>query len=304
MARLTRVKLTIWSLCSLLIYPVFLLCMVIANGKDQLWMIAWMAIFCAYIVFGYFVFPWATISIYLRTCWFIGLFVMLVMLVYFYFWFIALLILAATFLADLLLRRGFSKESLSIQAFSSLRLCVLQGGNAQLLNHHRKHPAQRYALDLVGIGTCGRRAKGLYPSVREAYVCFGASIHSPLSGIVLKVEDGHSDLTIGERDTQQPYGNFIMLQPTEHKDKQIVLAHLMNQSIIVKAGDSVRYGDMIGRIGNSGNSTEPHLHIHAQKVDNGIIKGIPIQIEGHRFIRNSVLNTYTAPDICDAQTNL
>jgi Peptidase family M23 len=97
------------------------------------------------------------------------------------------------------------------------------------------------------------------------------------------------DLKVGESDPQHPAGNFIILQPSEHEDSQLVLAHLMNQSITVKAGDKVQYGDSIGRIGNSGNTSEPHLHIHAQKVDNGTVKGIPLRIEGRHFMRNSVI---------------
>jgi Peptidase family M23 len=281
---------TLFARCTIiawqaLVVPILLLYMVIAQG----WNPYSMAIFCTYIFFAFFIFAWVATSIYLRIGWFIG---MLVVLVYSHSWFIALFILVFFFLADLLLRRGLSREALSIRSFSSLHLYTMQGGNIQLLNHHWKYPQQRYALDLVGLGVSGRRAKGLFPSSREAYFCFGASIHSPLSGIVLKTEDGYPDLKVGESDLHHPYGNFIILQPSEHEEKQLVLAHLMNQSIMVKAGDTVQYGDIIGRIGNSGNTTEPHLHIHAQKIENGTVKGIPLRIEGHRFMKNSVIRKY------------
>lgn len=273
---------TIWAI---VIFPIFLLCTVIIYTGNPYSI----TIFCAYILFGFFIFAWVVSSIYLRACWFGS---MLVVLVYFHFWFIALLIVAFSFFADHLLRRGFSKEALSIRAFSSVHLYAIQGGNVQLLNHHWKHPQQRYALDLVGLGVSGRRAKGLFPPSREAYFCFGASIHSPLSGIVLKTEDGYPDLKVGESDPQHPYGNLIILQPFGHEEKQLVLAHLMNQSLMVKAEDTVQYGDIIGRIGNSGNTSEPHLHIHAQKIESGNAKGIPLRIGGRRLMRNSVLYKY------------
>ena len=282
MTRLVGTTVAIWTI---MIFPIFLLYLVIIHAGAPYWMI----IFCAYILFGFFIFTWVVASIYLRVGW---LGSMLVVLVYFHFWFIALLILAFSFFADLLLRRGFSREALSIRSFSSLHLCAMQGGNTQLLNHHWKYPQQRYALDLVGLAASGRRAKGLFPSSKEAYFCFGAYIYSPLSGIVLEAEDGHPDLKVGERNPERPYGNFIILQPSNDEGSQLVLAHLMNQSITVKAGDMVQYGDVIGRIGNSGNTTEPHLHIHAQKVDNGTMKGIPLRIERRRLMRNSVICKY------------
>ena len=282
-----RFILAIAAFWGCLIVPTFLLFMLIVYTNDYSWAIE----FCIYIFLALFLMPWWSLSIYLRLLWFGG---MLFVAGYFHLWFLFPLLLVAFVIVDLFLRRGlsrrgFPKEVLSIQAFSSLLLYVGQGGNTPLLNHHWNHPQQRYALDLVGIDASGRRAKGYFPARKEAYICFGATIYSPLSGVVVKAENEYPDLKVGEMDPQHPYGNHLVLQSSEHPEYQLVLAHLMHQSITVKVGDTIQCGDILGRIGNSGNTSEPHLHIQAQKVENESLKGIPLRIEGRFLMRNSLI---------------
>lgn len=58
------------------------------------------------------------------------------------------------------------------------------------------------------------------------------------------------------------------------------LCHFQNGSIKVKAGDRVTRGQPLGLCGNSGNSSEPHLHIHLQTTPKfGAAKGLPLQFE-------------------------
>ena len=45
----------------------------------------------------------------------------------------------------------------------------------------------------------------------------------------------------------------------------LLLAHLQRGSLRVRAGDDVEPGTLLAEVGHSGNSTEPHLHIHAQR---------------------------------------
>lgn len=66
---------------------------------------------------------------------------------------------------------------------------------------------------------------------------------------------------------------------------EVELAHLLRGSIVVQAGDRLDIGDRIGRVGNSGDTTEPHLHIHA--VEPRTRLAVPITFDG----RNSVPNT-------------
>jgi murein DD-endopeptidase MepM/ murein hydrolase activator NlpD len=73
---------------------------------------------------------------------------------------------------------------------------------------------------------------------------------------------------------------------------QVLLAHMKQGSITVKAGETVHTGDPIGQVGNSGNTTEPHLHIHARvggdlrKITSGT--AIPISYDGRFYVRNNL----------------
>jgi len=64
----------------------------------------------------------------------------------------------------------------------------------------------------------------------------------------------------------------------------------MQSSVAVAPGDRVREGQQIGRVGNSGYSTEPHLHIHAQHgggADFLAADPLPLQVAGRTLVRNS-----------------
>jgi murein DD-endopeptidase MepM/ murein hydrolase activator NlpD len=68
----------------------------------------------------------------------------------------------------------------------------------------------------------------------------------------------------------------------------------MQSSVAVRAGQGVREGERIGRVGNSGLSTEPHLHIHAQQRSNteDFLAGapLPFRIDGRTPVRSSRIN--------------
>ena len=96
-------------------------------------------------------------------------------------------------------------------------------------------------------------------------------------------------------DKEHPLGNCIIIQPAAQQNVRVVLAHLMHHSITVQSGSVVQAGEIIGRIGNSGNTTEPHLHIHAQKMEQGKLKGVPLKVAGRHVMRNSVIRPSTMP---------
>lgn len=153
---------------------------------------------------------------------------------------------------------------------------VAQGGNTILLNAHQSSEAQALALDIVELNTLGARANGLYPKRLNAYEIFGAKVISPCDGTVLKAQQGLPDLIPPERDRQHLAGNHVVI----HCDGvKVLLAHLQRGSIVVNEGDSLREGEAIGRVGNSGNTTEPHLHIHAVEDESGpVLEGKPVPI--------------------------
>lgn len=170
---------------------------------------------------------------------------------------------------------------------------IAHGGSNTTLNYHVAVPPQKYALDIVALDSFGRKSNGFLPPELEQYVIYGHTLYSPISGEVVTVRDGLPDITPPEMDGSQPAGNHIWLR---HNDIYIILAHLQNGSIRVKTGDRVEQGQPLARIGNSGNTSEPHLHIHAVKYDippeintefllrNGT--AVPMLFEGHFLVRN------------------
>ena len=174
---------------------------------------------------------------------------------------------------------------------------VVNGGYSILINPHMKtlnheplraYRGQSYALDIVKLNRYGFRAQGAWPRELAGYEIFGEPLYAPCAGEVLFTENRLSDRVPPEHDRQNPAGNFVYL---ECGAVGVLLAHLMQSSVAVAPGDRVREGQPIGRVGNSGYSTEPHLHIHAQRggrrADFLAADPLPLQIAGRTLVRNS-----------------
>ncbi len=177
---------------------------------------------------------------------------------------------------------------------------VVNGGYSVLINPHMKalargnlqaYRGQSYALDIVKLNSYGVRARGVWPRELSRYEIFGEPVYCPCDGRVLLTENSRPDQTPPESDRQNPAGNFVYL---ECGDTGILLAHLMQSSIVVKAGERLHQGQFMGRVGNSGYSTEPHLHIHAQRKELGAAflaaDPLPLQLGGRYLVRNSFVS--------------
>lgn len=141
---------------------------------------------------------------------------------------------------------------------------VIHGGNSETYNAHAVVKAQRYGLDLVRVGPWRFRAKGLMPANVQDYHVYGSRVLAPCAGEVLAVGTGHPDMTPPQPDPKALAGNYVLVHcPKEAAT--VLLAHLQPGSVQVTAGQTVESGQWLGRVGNSGNTTEPHLHIHAVK---------------------------------------
>jgi hypothetical protein len=161
------------------------------------------------------------------------------------------------------------------------RFIVGQGGGVMLLNRHVSHEAQRFAADITAIGPAGFRARGILPRKLDNYEIFGKQVVAPCDGAVMSTVDGLPDLPPPEADRENPAGNHVVLLCG---GLQVELAHLQRGSVRVEPGQDVRVGDLMGLVGNSGNTTEPHLHIHAVDPDTGA--GVPITFDGRYPVRN------------------
>jgi hypothetical protein len=141
--------------------------------------------------------------------------------------------------------------------------------------------ATSHAIDFVPVDAAGRTARftaaSLFqPEQPERFPGFGRRILAPAGGRVIAVHDGEPDHhahrgfpSIGYATTQRMRiaagwialaGNHIQL---ETAGVVVALCHLQRGSVDVRSGDTVRTGVPVGRCGNSGNSTEPHLHLQA-----------------------------------------
>lgn len=188
--------------------------------------------------------------------------------------------------------QGYSFDREPIQLSFPLKSGIYyagHGGNRPAINYHNVNPAQRYALDIVKLNRLGTRAIGLYPQSLTSYAIFGEPVYSPCNGTIRETTNDLPDLTPPESDRQNPAGNHILMQC---QGADVVLAHLQRGSLTVHEGERVGVGQAIAKIGNSGNTSEPHLHIHARKENTGKSlldgEGKPITFFNRFLVRNSV----------------
>jgi hypothetical protein len=137
-------------------------------------------------------------------------------------------------------------------------------------NHHLAASDQWFATDWLRVDGESR----------------GSRVLSPVNGVVANVEEGRPDKPARrwvQRDIANPAGNYVSLRVDGREHAYVILAHLEMGSVAVWPGKAVRVGDVIGRCGNSGNTSRPHLHIHAQPVSRvapGTMWGIPVIFGG------------------------
>ena len=137
---------------------------------------------------------------------------------------------------------------------------VFWGGTEVEKNYHVAYTNQKYAYDILMVKD-GTTLNG-DPKKNESYYVFGKEIVAPCDGKVVQVITGVHDNIPGELNPGQLTGNTVVLE-TANKE-YILFAHLKQGSVAVKEGEEVKKGDLLGQCGNSGNTTEPHLHLSLQ----------------------------------------
>ena len=171
------------------------------------------------------------------------------------------------------------------------------GWGASFHTGHRWAVPEEFALDIAKVGESGLSHKG--DGTRfEHYYGYGADVLTAADGRVIRaVNDQPEDPSAMQRpnETQEAYfarlqkeqgerlangltaitGNYVMID--HGKDEYSLYGHLQPGSVRVHVGDLVKAGDVIGKLGSSGNSTEPHLHFHVcDKPDPLMCAGIPV----------------------------
>ncbi len=123
--------------------------------------------------------------------------------------------------------------------------------------------AQRYAIDWIKIDDGSYSVKG-NPNRNSSAIAYGEPVYAVADGTVCGVVDRFADQSpptaSGSERLEYPAGNSVTLDMGG--GLYAMFAHLQPGSIKVKRGQKVKRGDEIGRVGNSGNSTGPHLHFH------------------------------------------
>jgi len=151
---------------------------------------------------------------------------------------------------------------------------ISAGGRSVIQNHHFvPHRHQRYAMDIFqtvnGVSFTGDGTNN------EDYYCFGKRLNAPDDGKIIALENNIEDNVPGVV-AKPGLGNYIII---DHLNGEFsFMVHFKKHSITVSLGDTVVKGQEVGKAGNSGNSTEPHLHYHLQTTSNtatGI--GLPTQ---------------------------
>jgi len=157
---------------------------------------------------------------------------------------------------------------------------------------------ERYAIDFVGVDDRHHSATIrdwrtlLSSEPPDRFVGFGRRILAPVPGVVAALHDGESDhparrsqlalirYAFGQASRMRQglgaiAGNYVII--SQARGSHVALVHLKAGSIRVSVGQEVAEGEHLGDCGNSGNSTEPHLHMQAMdRADPTSASGLPL----------------------------
>ncbi|QVY65679.1 M23 family metallopeptidase [Polaribacter sp. Q13] len=142
---------------------------------------------------------------------------------------------------------------------------IFWGGDTKDLNYHVENEAQKNAFDIVITGENGKSFK-TDGKTNEDYYAFGKELIAPCDAEVVLAVNGIKDNIPGELNPIYIPGNSVILR-TENNEF-LFFEHFKQNSIAVKMGQKVKQGGLLGLCGNSGNSSEPHLHYHIQNIEN------------------------------------
>lgn len=157
------------------------------------------------------------------------------------------------------------------------RALVGWGGDRLETNYHVTKPNERWAYDIL-IPPAEVKSSKL-----EDYGIYGAKVMATATGTVVSINNDEKDVDPGSDDFQSMAGNHIYLRLDE-SGTYLILAHLKQGSIKVKEGQHVNEGEFLAQVGNSGSSSEPHLHIHHQRQDPSkvsmfLAEGLPLYFQ-------------------------
>lgn len=144
----------------------------------------------------------------------------------------------------------------------------------------RPRIAQRFAIDFARLGESGLPFQG-DPKKNESWYGYGQEVLAVADGVVASVQDGiPENVPLSPEmaipiDVSNAGGNHVIVKLED--GRHAFFAHLIPGSLRVKPGDRVTSGQVLGLLGNSGNSDAPHLHFHVSDANS------PLGSEGQPY---------------------
>ncbi|PSQ62310.1 MAG: M23 family peptidase [Halobacteriales archaeon SW_8_66_22] len=174
--------------------------------------------------------------------------------------------------ASFLRHRGSLPDSESYEQQVPYRLpvdgtwTVVNGSPEREYSHSWIYPNQRYAYDVLITDEDGRsRPEGTNTAV-ENYYCYDEPVVAPADGVVVDSFDATLEVSRGGGFShplkRSVPGGHVVIRHAE--SEYSFLAHLRPGSVPVEPGQRVEGGQVVGRCGHSGMSSEPHLHFQIQ----------------------------------------
>ncbi|NML37906.1 M23 family metallopeptidase [Chitinophaga sp. G-6-1-13] len=144
---------------------------------------------------------------------------------------------------------------------------VGRGGVTPETSHSWGLYTQRYAYDFFITDDHHKPNSGTGNQL-EDYYCFDQEVIAPADGMIVGIKNNIRDYVhVGDLSvdwkTKDFRGNYVVIK--HHENEYSFIAHFRKGSIVVKKGDIVKQGQLLGKCGNSGHSTMPHIHYHLQR---------------------------------------
>jgi Peptidase family M23 len=150
------------------------------------------------------------------------------------------------------------------------------------------HAPERFAIDWVQVGQNGKLWEGPRDEL-SSYPYYGAKVRSVADGRVVATRDTLEEQTPGTLPSglapEEFPGNYVTVDIGD--GRYAVYAHLQkgDEGVLVARGDRVREGQVIGKLGNTGNTDAPHLHFHIMDGPSFLLSnGLPFEIDSFRTV--------------------
>lgn len=175
---------------------------------------------------------------------------------------------------------------------------VAWGGATNAVNYHARLPDQRWAYDLL-VTEQGRSHRGNGKALTD-YFAFDRPVRAPAAGVIRAAHDAEPDVAPGDRSPRPAFGNYVVVEVAP--GECLFIAHLRLGSVAVTAGEPVVAGQQLGRVGNSGTTSEPHVHMHLQDTPRPFLgEGIPFMFHAYRQDGRRVARGMPRGGITDGQ---